>query len=563
MHVLAVAAAGRGWLAGVLLLATLSVPAPAAADLGMEGRWTAGQSAGQAPDWRPFDPARLQAFPRDPDGALVELRPADGRWPDPPRVLVVRHPPLGAITLLDADGSPQRGALNEPADTALPAHGRIAFRIAHLPAAGQPLRLRIEPYPAVSAPMAFAVTTERAFQREDARWLAFVSACFGIMLAMALMGLVFAAILRDFTLVLYAGYVLGYLVVQAIQSGYAVQPLGIAAVAAAPLLWGRFAVGLAVGCAAAFLARFANLRRYAPRLARALHAYGIGMVVVSALAMLPLPALQAAARAIVNPALLAGTLLMLAAGALGAWRGSRYALLFLAGWAPLLVLTAVDSAQVSGALPGVLWINDACIAAAAFEAVVLSIGLAHRALDLRRDLDYARTLADADPYTGVLNRRAWTERLQLRLRESARTAQPLCVLFLDLDHFKSLNDNFGHHAGDDALLAFAAALRDPQLPQAEIGRYGGEEFTVLLPDCGFVDALRYAERVREQLRRMRVVVDPGGRPLTVSIGIAARAPGEDVTTLIARADAAMYAAKTAGRDCVMLAGEAAPVPAAR
>uniref|UniRef100_A0A0S6YY69 diguanylate cyclase n=1 Tax=Mizugakiibacter sediminis TaxID=1475481 RepID=A0A0S6YY69_9GAMM len=219
----------------------------------------------------------------------------------------------------------------------------------------------------------------------------------------------------------------------------------------------------------------------------------------------------------------------------------------------MLVLTAIDSAQTSGALPDVLWINDACIAAAAFEAAVLSLGLAHRALDLRRDLDLARAQADADAFTGVLNRRAWTERLRQRVREAARAEQPLCVLFLDLDRFKSLNDNFGHRAGDDALLAFVAVLRDPSQPRAEVGRYGGEEFTVALPGCDLEQAQRYAGRARGRLRGLGIAVDAGGRPLTVSIGIAELAPGEDTASLIARADAAMYAAKNAGRDCVMLA----------
>ncbi|HEX7130659.1 MAG TPA: GGDEF domain-containing protein, partial [Rhodanobacteraceae bacterium] len=148
---------------------------------------------------------------------------------------------------------------------------------------------------------------------------------------------------------------------------------------------------------------------------------------------------------------------------------------------------------------------------------------------------------------------AWTECLRQRVREAARAAQPLCVLFFDLDRFKSLNDNFGHRAGDDALLAFAATLRDPLPPRVEVGRYGGEEFTVALPGCGLEQAQRYAARVRRRLQDLGIAVDAGGQPLTVSVGIAALAPGEDVAALIARADAAMYAAKGAGRDCVMLA----------
>src|SRR6185437_6402567 len=126
-------------------------------------------------------------------------------------------------------------------------------------------------------------------------------------------------------------------------------------------------------------------------------------------------------------------------------RGSRQAWFFLAGWTPLLLLTAATSAQVNGALPQLDWLNDASLAGGAFEALVLSLGLADRALRLRQDRDVVQVLADHDPLTHALNRRAWNQRASALL--AATPTRPIALLFLDLDHFKLLNDRHGQHRG--------------------------------------------------------------------------------------------------------------------
>ena len=152
-------------------------------------------------------------------------------------------------------------------------------------------------------------------------------------------------------------------------------------------------------------------------------------------------------------------------------------------------------------------------------------------------------LAGIDPLTGVLNRRAWREALEACLREP--DAAGLSVLYLDLDHFKRVNDRLGHAGGDRVLQLFADVLRHALRADDVIGRYGGEEFVVGLVGG---DAQAVAERIRTGLHaRSR----EAGMPLTVSIGVAAWHAGEGIDELLRRADAALYAAKHGGRDRVV------------
>jgi diguanylate cyclase (GGDEF)-like protein len=146
-------------------------------------------------------------------------------------------------------------------------------------------------------------------------------------------------------------------------------------------------------------------------------------------------------------------------------------------------------------------------------------------------------MARTDALTGVLNRRVLDQELPRELARAARTGQPLCVALIDLDRFKAYNDQHGHQAGDRLLKAAGAAwwanLRRTDL----LVRYGGEEFAVVLPDCGLDDAMAIAERLR--------TAQPEG---TCSIGVAEWVPDETVDELIGRADQALYAAKDGGRD---------------
>lgn len=163
-----------------------------------------------------------------------------------------------------------------------------------------------------------------------------------------------------------------------------------------------------------------------------------------------------------------------------------------------------------------------------------------------------RRLAEYDQLSGLLNRRAFREQATARLQALAAGGRPAAMLMLDIDHFKSVNDRHGHAAGDSVLVAFAQLAR-PALRDGDLfSRLGGEEFAILLPDCGMDDALQIAERVRSVFAATPTPLPQGGTlTVTVSIGCAVAAPAtEDIDALLLHADRALYRAKTAGRNRV-------------
>jgi len=166
---------------------------------------------------------------------------------------------------------------------------------------------------------------------------------------------------------------------------------------------------------------------------------------------------------------------------------------------------------------------------------------------LRAERDSLRTDVQLDALTSVLNRKA----LDRALAELETDDSELSVVFLDVDHFKSINDTFGHSAGDRTLATFGRLLADHVRPNDIIGRYGGEEFLIVLRSADGEIARRVAERIRQSLASAQV---PGVmRSVTVSAGVASRAPGESVAELVVRADLALYTAKRDGRDRVLSA----------
>lgn len=163
-----------------------------------------------------------------------------------------------------------------------------------------------------------------------------------------------------------------------------------------------------------------------------------------------------------------------------------------------------------------------------------------------------RLQATTDGLTGLLLRNRFLELAEQALEEAEQQQQPLCLAFLDVDHFKPLNDNFGHAAGDAALTGLSTILRAQMRQHDLIGRIGGEEFAVLLPG---IDLQRATVRADELREAAHAVARPDGG-LTISIGLAQFIPGKDhVASLMARADRAMRYAKLSGRDCVITAAD--------
>jgi len=159
-----------------------------------------------------------------------------------------------------------------------------------------------------------------------------------------------------------------------------------------------------------------------------------------------------------------------------------------------------------------------------------------------------------DALTDLPNRRFAMERLEQEWALTQRGERALSCMMLDIDHFKKINDTFGHQLGDEALKQVADALRKTARAQDVVCRYGGEEFLVICPDTGATAAYQAAERMRVSVESLRMLA-PDGRhmPLTLSIGVAGKGEGiADMNALINRADDSLYAAKTQGRNRTVL-----------
>lgn len=154
--------------------------------------------------------------------------------------------------------------------------------------------------------------------------------------------------------------------------------------------------------------------------------------------------------------------------------------------------------------------------------------------------------ATTDGLTGLKNHRAFHEALTSAVKMAERFGQPLALIMLDVDHFKRFNDTFGHPAGDELLKQVAEVLKRSARAYDVPARYGGEEFALLLPNTGLEEALRVAERLRQQIS---AIINPYA-PITASLGVAAYRHGSSPATLLYEADVALYQAKQGGRNRV-------------
>ncbi len=161
-------------------------------------------------------------------------------------------------------------------------------------------------------------------------------------------------------------------------------------------------------------------------------------------------------------------------------------------------------------------------------------------------------LAITDPLTRMMNRRGITVALLDAMAQSERYNAPLCVAMADLDHFKPINDTHGHKVGDQILTELAGILSDALRMPDKVGRYGGEEFLIILPHTTLVGGRKIAERLRAGVHRWEFAADKDTKlKLTVSVGLTQFRKGEDLEQLLARVDKAMYAAKHGGRNLVV------------
>ena len=175
-------------------------------------------------------------------------------------------------------------------------------------------------------------------------------------------------------------------------------------------------------------------------------------------------------------------------------------------------------------------------------------------VQLKEQLDIARSEAMTDALTNIANRKLFDATLRQSAMEAMETGQQLCLLMLDIDHFKKFNDNFGHHIGDQVLKLLASVLRESVKGQDTAARYGGEEFAVILPNTALKGAVTVAESIRRRIIGKELIDRKTGDRLgriTVSVGVGQFAPGEPLREFVERVDQAMYAAKNGGRNRVV------------
>ena len=193
--------------------------------------------------------------------------------------------------------------------------------------------------------------------------------------------------------------------------------------------------------------------------------------------------------------------------------------------------------------------------------------LARRKDELSTALARLEERASRDELTGLHNRRHLLDMLDAQAERAVRHGEPFCVAIVDIDHFKDVNDGHGHDVGDAVLRGFAERIRG-QLRRMDLmgradvvntfGRYGGEEFLLLLPYANAQSAVLCADRLRRAVEAQPFPTPGGALRLTFSAGIAAHEAGEPITTTLKRADEALYRAKTLGRNRVELAAPCAP-----
>jgi diguanylate cyclase (GGDEF)-like protein len=174
--------------------------------------------------------------------------------------------------------------------------------------------------------------------------------------------------------------------------------------------------------------------------------------------------------------------------------------------------------------------------------------------------DVLRRLATTDPLTGALNRRHYMELMVREQRRADRYNTTYSVLMIDIDHFKRVNDTYGHPIGDEAIRAMANTCKMVTRPTDIVARYGGEEFIVTLTHTDGAGAMKVAERLREAVAELALPTEQGALTFTISIGVSVYVKTTKVEQIIAAADRALYAAKSGGRNRVCLDGAIA-VPA--
>jgi diguanylate cyclase (GGDEF)-like protein len=389
---------------------------------------------------------------------------------------------------------------------------------------------------------------------EHARMIALT---FGALTAMALAAFLIWFVLSDRLLLLYGSLFTLQAIYMAFLSGQGFEwPVLSAALPLGSDAW-NVPAALSGAIACLFVREIAELNRFSPRVYRAF-GWLAGVFFVLAIANVGRHIGLGPIVVMLGNIVFTFSAVFTLVAAFMAWRRqNRAAGWFLIAWGLLETFTIATAIRllVSGSddSAGLLYYGLPLSMVAA--AVLIALGVADRLRDERRALTDAQRRAQTDPLTGVLNRRSLIERLDAACLRAQARGLPIALLFIDLDHFKQINDTYGHAAGDACLKAVIEPIHAELRQSDVIGRYGGEEFVVILSSADRSAAEPIAERIRNRVAG--VTVEGFGPPIhvTCSIGVATSDMlGVWGEKLIARADEAVYVAKRSGRNRVQIAG---------
>ena len=474
---------------------------------------------------------------------------ADWTRPVPPVLSVFDPQGLQVQVWVEGGNTSGPRSIHDPGDGLGFTRHALVFVLPDAMRADQAIVLRVESERAV--PRRISVDSITDARRADIVRARLDMLFPSVQLATLLVMLSFFLALRER---MYAWYVLSMLMIvvyelYAFGLGFELPPLSLLAPLGAGATWSAAAFALVL--LVQFAREYLELPHVAPGLDRV-----VALLRWPLLVLAPCALLSSFGQAwwvedmIVLCALVAAPLLC-AAGMLAWQRGGRRGGYFLCAWIPGLLLTLARALQLALHWPLPAWLEFALPAALAFASLVLAFGLAEQTLSVRHERDVAHRLAEHDMLTGVLNRRAVLSRLRSAFLGARATGSSLAVLFLDLDHFKRINDSFGHRTGDQCLRAVIPPISGELRQGDALGRWGGEEFLVVLPGADAARAAAVAERIRACIEALPLLVSGTRVALTLSIGIAALDDGvaapED---LVEGADLALYRAKAEGRNRV-------------
>ena len=430
------------------------------------------------------------------------------------------------------------------------------FVLPHGLSAGDSLYIRVATREDGADSLRFTLGTLGPTLQRAAAHSRMIALAVGALTALAVGALLIWFILKDPLFLLYPGMFLLEALYLVFFSGEGFDwPVLSLARAAGGFAW-NIPVALSGAVACLFIREIADLRHSSPRVYRIFGWFAWAFVLLTFSNILSYIGWGGLIAAVGNLMFVGSAIFTLVVAFLAWRRGNRAAGWFLIAWTMLETVTIATAIRLlldrAEHAEHLLYYGLPLSMVAA--AILVALGVADRLREQRQALTEAERRAQTDPLTGVLNRRSLIERLDAACLRARARGLPIALLFIDLDHFKEINDSFGHAAGDACLKKIIGPIQTELRQSDVIGRYGGEEFVVILSSADIAAAHPIAERIRNRVAEVRV--EGFGPPinLTCSIGVATSDTlGVWGEHLIAQADAAVYAAKRSGRNRVQVA----------